>query len=80
MHLAFSLSALPSRPFPLGLRFFCELLSHFLSDTTYGTGKCRPELVMFRYFIKCNCRVTVTNRPHCYNFGRLVRMHLQFLQ
>lgn len=49
-------------------------LSCFLMDTVNGTRKCLPEWVMFSYFIKCNCIVTVIwvgHRHRYYNFGNL---------
>lgn len=78
--LPFPVAAFPffSTPSPLSLHFFVNSSLSFLSDTACGTRKRHPELGMFSYFIKCDCRVGVIQvwrRHQCYNFGRLVRMH-----
>lgn len=60
--------------------FLCEL-SHSPSGTARGTRRCCPELVMFSYFIECNCAVAVTQvwcGQQCYNFGRHVRCTTTF--
>lgn len=59
--LPFPVAAFPffSRPSPLSLHFFVNSSLSFLSDTACGTRKRHPELGMFSYFIKCDCRVGV---------------------